>query len=127
MDYKAQPIKTAALVLGGLVLVVMFVASISSSRENRRLKRAINENNDKIESLEAKKIPLLQKIKSDSLELVKKDSVILGLKTKEETLKNTIKYFKNENKRIKSDYINSSIDQRVDIFANLATRADSLQ
>jgi hypothetical protein len=127
MDYKAQPIKTAALVLGGLVLVVMFVASISSSRENRRLKRAINENNDKIESLEAKKIPLIQKIKSDSLELVKKDSVILGLKTKEETLKNTIKYFKNENKRIKSDYINSSIDQRVDIFANLATRADSLQ
>jgi hypothetical protein len=127
MDFKNNPIKAAALVLGGLVLVIMFIASISSSRENRRLKRAINENNDKIESLEAKKIPLLQKIKSDSLELVKKDSVILGLKTKEETLKNTIKYFKNENKRIKSDYINSSIDQRVDIFANLATRADSLQ
>ena len=127
MDIKNNKIKLSALILGGLVLVVMFVASISSSRENRRLKRAINENNDKIESLEAKKIPLLQKIKSDSLELVKKDSVILGLKIREETLKNTIKYFKDENKRIKSDYINSSIDQRVDIFANLATRADSLQ
>lgn len=127
MESKYPKIKLVALILAGLVLVIILVSSISTSRENKHLKRAINKNEDKIESLELKKEPLLDKIKADSLAIVKKDSVILSLKIKEEALNNKIKYYKNENTRIINDYINSSIDQRVDIFAELASRADSLQ
>lgn len=127
MESKYPKLNLAALILAGLFLIVMFASSVSTSRENKRLKRAINENIDKIESLEQQKQPLFDKITEDSLEIVKKDSLIFYLKTKEAVLLNNIKYFKNENARIKTNYINNTIDQRVDIFAKLATRADSLQ
>ena len=124
MDFKNNPIKAASLILGGLVLIIMFWTAVSTSGENKRLKRAVNDNDKKIEALEAQKVPLLSKIKTDSLEIIKKEALINSLKTEEQVLKNTINYLKNENKRLKNDYITSDIDERVAIFAKLANQKD---
>tara|TARA_R110000744_G_scaffold121116_2_gene225548 strand:+ start:19225 stop:19608 length:384 start_codon:yes stop_codon:yes gene_type:complete len=127
MEFKNNKLKLSLIILAGLVLLIMILATVSSSRENKRLKRAIKANDKKIEILENQKTPLFKKIKEDSVKIVKKDSLIFVLQIKEQTLKNTIKIFKNENNKIKSNYNNSSINERVRIFSELATRADSLQ
>ena len=127
MDFKKDKIKLALVILAGLLLIIMIIAAISSTGENKRLKRAIKDNNINIEILEKNKAPLLKKIEEASIELIKKDSLIFTLRMKEESLKNTIKIFKNEKFKIQNNYNNSDIDERVRLFSKLATRADSLQ
>lgn len=124
MDFKNNPIKAASLILAGLILIIIIWTAIPTSGENKRLKRTVNDNDKKIEALEAQKAPLLSKIKTDSLEIIKKETLINSLKTEEQILKSTINYLKNENKRIKNDYITSDIDERVAIFAKLASQKD---
>ena len=127
MDFKKDKIKLALVVLAGLILIIIIFSAISSTGENKRLKRAIKDNNINIEILEKNKAPLLKKIEEASIQLIKKDSVIFSLRMKEESLKNTIKIFKNEKIKIENIYNNSDIDERVRVFSKLATGEDSLQ
>ncbi len=126
MDFKINtPLKLVSVILLGLILLVMAIATISSSGENKRLKTSINENKEKIKELEAEKITIFESIEKKSEQIRLKDSIIRELKSKENLLINNLKTLKDERTKIQNAYFNNDVNKRVRIFSELATGSDS--
>lgn len=104
-----------AIVLGGL--------TYSTSRE-KVLKIDLKQAELKIDSLEIVKKDYLSRIVADSLRLKKKDSIIAALKIREAELLDSIKKNRNEFKESRRVYLSRDIDERVRVFAELASRND---
>lgn len=120
MDFKPNKIQTVLIILLGIILMVMIVATISSSGENKRLKTSINENNQKIKELENEKIVIFESIEKKSEQIRLKDSIIQELKNKENLLINNLKTLKDERIRLKNAYFNNNVNERIRIFSELA-------
>lgn len=127
LNLKQSPLKTILVILVAILLIIMAWSTISSSRENKRLKRSINEKLLEIERLESQKITIFESIKKDSLKIIKKDSIILGLSKKEYSLTNRLKQLKNEKIKNYAEYFAGSPSERVRIFSKLATENDSIR
>lgn len=126
MDFKIDtPLKLVSVILLGLILIVLAIATISSSGENKRLKTSINENKEKIKELEAEKITIFESIEKKSEQIRLKDSIIEELKNKEILLINNLKTLKDERTKIQNAYFNNDVNKRVRIFSELATGSDS--
>lgn len=126
MDFKIDtPLKLVSVILLGLILIVMAIATISSSGENKRLKTSINENKEKIKELESEKITIFEFIEKKSEQIRLKDSIIRELKSKENLLINNLKTLKDERTKIQNAYFNNDVNKRVRIFSELATGSDS--
>lgn len=125
MDFKIDtPLKLVSVILLGLILIVMAIATISSSGENKRLKTSINENKEKIKELESEKITIFESIEKKSEQIRLKDSIIRELKSKENLLINNLKTLKDERTRIKNAYFNNDVNERIRIFSELASETD---
>lgn len=120
-------LKDLAHIIMGVVLIGMILSRISTIGENKRLKTSIKENLEQIERLESEKIIIFESIKKDSLAIIEKDSIILGLSQKEYSLNNKLKNFKNEKIHVKHAYLRNDVAKRVRIFARLATESDSIR
>lgn len=120
MEFKPNKIQTVLIILLGIILMVMIVATISSSGENKRLKTSINENNQKIKELENEKIVIFESIEKKSEQIRLKDSIIQELKNKENLLINNLKTLKDERIRLKNAYFNNNVNERIRIFSELA-------
>ncbi len=114
-------------VLIAVILIIMLWATISSSGENKRLKKAVKSNLEYIERLESEKIAIFESLKKDSLKIIEKDSIILELSKEEFSLNNKLKHLKNEKFVIKNAYLRNDATERVRIFAKLATETDSVR
>lgn len=121
MDFKANKIQTVSIILLGIILIVMLIATFSTNGENKRLKTSINENEQKIKKLETEKITIFESIEKKSEQIRLKDSIIQELKNKENLLINNLKTLKNERIKLKNTYFNSNVNERVRIFSELAT------
>jgi uncharacterized protein (DUF2384 family) len=126
-ELKTNPFKAISLALVAIVLIALVCSTISSSGENRRLKRAINDNLIQIKRLESEKNTILQSLEKDSLSIIAKDAIILVLTKKEDSLINTLNIFKHERSKIINHYLNADVSKRIDIFAKLATETDSIR
>lgn len=126
-EFKESPFKVISLILVGVIFIIMIWATISSSGENRRLKNDIKENLEKIEELEEIKKPIFEELKADSLAIKKRDSVILVLSNEKNNLLRTLKYYKNENFKLKNTYVNAPLNERIKLFSRLATEKDTIQ
>lgn len=126
-EIKKDPFRVVSLVLLAGILIYLIYTGIFTSNESKFLKRAIIENKQKLKDLEGKKDPLIKEILSDSLEIVKKDSIILKISRERDLLLRTLNYFKNENKNLKNTYINAPLDERIFKFSKLATEKDSIR
>lgn len=124
-QFKSNPFKAISLVLIGVILIVMTWSTISSSGENKRLKRAINEKLLEIKVLELEKNSIFESIEKDSLAIIAKDVIILRLSEKEYSLKNKLKHLKNERIKIQNAYFNNAVTERIRIFSELATRTET--
>lgn len=126
MELKINtPLKLVSVILLGLILIVLAIATISSSGENKRLKTSINENKEKIKELETEKITIFESIEKKSEQIRLKDSIIRELKSKENLLINNLKTLKDERTKIQNAYFNNDVNKRVRIFSELATGSDS--
>lgn len=126
MEFKKPTSKTIKVI--GLIIAVIIIIWITSSFwSDFGLKSDIRDRESRIEKIDDSKKPILEAINSDNAEIKRKDSIILALSNKEKALLRTVKHLRNENNRIKSTYTNSSIDERVRIFAELATEKDTVQ
>ena len=104
----------------GFFLVFVLPGLFSYNSEAGELKKQIKKGEAKIESLEETKDPIYKQIKDLQETIKKKDLIIENLETEKQTIKNTLIFYRNENKRIKSDYLNNDINERVRIFSKLA-------
>lgn len=121
MDFKSNPIKAASMMLVALLLIVLIFNGVSSSGENKRLKRAINDNLDKIEFIEKEKKALYEAIYNDSILIEFQKKKIDSLRSAEKILINNLNNFKNESTKIKNAYINSDVNGRIRKFSELAS------
>lgn len=123
MEYKTK--KTFQLTI---ILLLIFIAGsfFGGSEYIRFLKSEITTNKRNFEKLEITKNQLFERIKEDSLEIVKQDSVILVLSKKRDSLKNRLKEIKNESNIKKAIYNNKSVNDRFIVFSRLVTRNDSI-
>ena len=121
MDFKANKIQTVSIILLGIILIVMLVATFSTNGENKRLKTSINENKQKIKELENEKIVIFESIEKKSEQIRLKDSIIQELKNKENLLINNLKTLKNERTIKQNAYSNSNVSERVRIFSELVS------
>lgn len=124
---RNNPFKALSILFIALILIILIFSTVSSSGENKRLKRAINEKELQIKKLESQKIAIFESIKKDSLKIAARDAVILDLSKKEDSLINNLKYFKNEKFKIKRHYVNSNVTERIRLFSSLATETDSIR
>ncbi|MCK4500604.1 hypothetical protein KAU11_08900 [Candidatus Babeliales bacterium] len=108
------------LVFVGVVLIFVLIKSVSTDKWNKWLKNDINDNIKKSDSLELLKIPILKEIKDRDKKIVEKDSVILVLTKERMRLLKSIKYYRNENFKLKNTYLNNSLDKRIELFSRLA-------
>ena len=127
MEFKIKDIPTKYLVILGVIAFLLISGLAGSLWENRGLKKDIKERDDKIEELDKSKEPVLKDIQADADAIKRKDSIILVLSKRSQILQNTIKNLRYENYRIKNSYVNSSLDERIRVFARLATEKDSTQ
>lgn len=118
---KTKPLLWA--IGAALVLAVVIWVSSSYSYDNA-LKRANKENRAKIDSIQATKVILLDSLASIAQRINKKEAVISTLTARENDLKSKLKYYRYENDRIKNNYRNSTISQRVKLWAELTTEED---
>lgn len=125
MDFKSMPLRYK--IIAGVFALVFILLLSGGLAVNRQLKRDIKDREKKIEALEESKKPILKELKAKIDEIKRQDSIILVLSKKEVILETTIKNLKNESNRIKKDYVNSSLSERVGIFSRLATQNDSIR
>lgn len=117
--------KDLALAILGVFLFSAIVWWSNTSSYNRALKKANKDNKVKIDSIQATKYPLLDSLEVINQYIIAKDEFIKTLSRKENELNLKLKYSKNENRRIKNTYRNSTINQRIKQWAELTTEADS--
>lgn len=121
MDFKANKIQTVSIILLGIILIVMLIATFSTNGENKRLKTSINENEQKIKKLETEKITIFESIEKKSELLERQKSIILNLKRREDSLINNLKTLKNERTIKQNAYSNNDVNKRVRIFSELVS------
>ena len=122
MDFKIDTqLKLVSVILLGLILIIMTVATISTSGENKRLKTSINENEQKIKKLENEKITIFESIEKKSELLERQKSIIASLKKREDSLINNLKTLKNERTIKQNAYSNNDVSERVRIFSELVS------
>lgn len=126
MEFKKPTNKTLIIIAAFVVTFILYGIG-QRYFADRGLKNDINDREDTIEQINEDKEPILQEIRDESEEIKKRDAVILALSNKQKQLLRTIKNLKNENDRIKDIYINNPIDERIELFARLATEQDSTQ
>ena len=120
-------VPTKYWLIAGLIAFLLLSGSLGSLWQNKGLKNDIRVRDARIDSLDKAKEPILKEIKEIEDEVKRQESVILALSKIAETLKENIKKVKDENRRISDIYIHSSIDERVRLFAELATKQDKAQ
>jgi len=126
MDFKKKPFQSVSLVLISLILIILIYSTISSSGENKRLKRAQNKNNETIKLLENEKNTILELLKEDSVKISAQNLRIKELEKLEDSLINNLKTLKHERTIFKNAYFNHAVSERVRIFSELATKTDSI-
>lgn len=126
MDSSKSKSKIALWILGGLIAAFLVRGLFVSVGSVNTLEARVRARDAQIDSITKSKDPILEDIEDIRLQLRKKDSLLFISTAKQARLNNTIKQLKNENKRIKDDYLNRSIDERVAFFAKLATEKDSI-
>jgi peptidoglycan hydrolase CwlO-like protein len=126
-EYNELNIPTKYWVIIGLIAFILFSGVLGSLWQNAGLKNDIKNREEQIEKIEADKEPILKEIQAMSDEVNRQEAIILALSKKAESLRAGIKKVKDENKRITDYYINSSINERVSIFAELATEQNNAQ
>ncbi len=127
MEFKITNKHLPILILLGVILMFILRSLFVSYGSIKSLKNDLKGNIKKVDSIEASKKELFDEIKNDSLLLSKKDSIILVLTNQKTSLKKSLKYYKNENKKLKGTYIDNPINKRIDIFTRLATEKDTIQ
>jgi len=124
MEYRTK----RTLQLTVILLLIFIAGSFFGGNEYVNfLKKEIKGNQKKIDSIEKTKAILFDEIKKDSIAIYKRDSIILVLSKEKVKLLNTVKYYKDENKKIKGTYIDSPINKRIELFTRLATEKDTVQ
>ena len=111
--------KKYGLYLVGLVILFLIAKGFTGDDWSKWLKNDIKDNIIEIDSLQGLKKPILKEIEDKNKEIAKKDSIILVLSKEKNNLFKSLKYYKNENFKIKTIYINNPIDKRIELFANL--------
>lgn len=127
MEFKVTNKHLPILILLGVILIFILRSLFVSYGSIKSLKNDLKGNIKKVDSIEASKKQLFDEIRNDSLLLSKKDSIILVLTNQKTSLKKSLKYYKNENKKLKGNYIDNPINKRIAIFAKLATEKDTIQ
>lgn len=117
-------LNTILIILIGFVLIFLTWHSISSSGENKRLKKDVHNKLKNIQELEFKKTAIFKSIKRDSLLIIEKDFIISKLKYSEDSLIKELKKINRENTKIRFNYLNSDINKRIKLFSKLATSTD---
>lgn len=120
-----KQIKTAWAILIGVALLILVIWSSSSYSYNSALKDANKTNKRKIDSIQDTKRPLLDSLEAVGARIKQKEAYIVTLEAEETSLTRKLNYSKNENKRIKDSYRNSTISQRVELWAKLTIENDS--
>lgn len=123
INIKKKYLKVAGAILIGVALIFLVSWASSSYSYNSALKRANIENKRKIDSIQKTKAPLLDSLEAVSKKIREKEAYIATLEAEEVELTNKLNYSKNENKRIKNDYRNSTISQRVKLWADLTNES----
>lgn len=119
MDFKENKYKLVSLNLIGVILIFILSSLFSTYGGKKFLKRLINKNNDKIELLDKAQNPLFEQGKKDSVVIVSKNKIIRLLKIEQKRILIDLKNIQNENDSLKNNYLNNTINKRVDLFSRL--------